>query len=131
LAILDYKTGFVPAQQAVADGRAPQLPLEAAMAAAGGFGAELQAATAELTYWQMTGGFEPGKATPLFNGKESELQAAIERAIRGLEQLIDQYDEADRCYLAQPNPAWRPRFSDYAHLARVAEWSLAAEAEDA
>jgi ATP-dependent helicase/nuclease subunit B len=67
----------------------------------------------------------------LFNGKESELQAAIERAIRGLEQLIDQYDEADRCYLAQPNPAWRPRFSDYAHLARVAEWSLAAEAEDA
>jgi ATP-dependent helicase/nuclease subunit B len=131
LAILDYKTGFVPSQQAVADGRAPQLPLEAAMAAAGGFGAELRAATAELTYWQMTGGFEPGKATPLFNGKESEVQAAIERAIRGLEKLIDQYDEADRCYLAQPNPAWRPRFSDYAQLARVAEWSLAAEAEDA
>jgi ATP-dependent helicase/nuclease subunit B len=131
LAILDYKTGFVPAQQAVADGRAPQLPLEAAMAAAGGFGAEFHAPTAELTYWQMTGGFEPGKATPLFNGKEGDLQAAIERAIRGLEKLIDQYDEADCCYLAQPNPAWRPRFSDYAHLARVAEWLLAAEAEEA
>jgi ATP-dependent helicase/nuclease subunit B len=131
LAILDYKTGFVPSQKSVADGTAPQLPLEAAMAAAAGFGAELQAATAELTYWQLTGGFEPGKATRLFNGKESDLQAAIERAIRGLERLIDQYDEADRSYLAHPNPAWAPRFSDYAQLARVAEWSLAADAEDA
>ena len=130
LAILDYKTGFVPTQQAVADGRAPQLPLEAAMADAGGFGEELQATTAELTYWQMTGGFEPGKATPLFHGKDSELQAAIGRAIRGLQDLIDQYDEPDRCYLAQPNPAWRPRFSDYTQLARVAEWSLAGEDED-
>jgi ATP-dependent helicase/nuclease subunit B len=130
LAILDYKTGFVPSQKSVADGRAPQLLLEAAMAAAGGFGAELQAATTELTYWQLTGGFEPGKATPLFNGKASELQTAIERAIRGLENLIDQYDEPGRCYLAQPNPAWAPRFSDYAQLARVAEWSLAAETED-
>ena len=64
-------------------------------------------------------------------GKADELQAAIERAIRGLEHLIDQYDEVDRCYLAQPNPAWTPRFSDYAQLARVAEWSLAAEPEEA
>jgi ATP-dependent helicase/nuclease subunit B len=131
LAILDYKTGFVPSQKAVAEGMAPQLPLEAAMAAAGGFGAELQAATAELTYWQLTGGFEPGKATALFSGKADDLQGVVERAIRGLEKLIDQYDEADRCYLARPNPAWTPRFSDYTQLARVAEWSLAAEAEEA
>ncbi len=131
LAILDYKTGFVPSQKSVAGGMAPQLPLEAAIAAAGGFGASLQATTAELTYWQLTGGFEPGKITALFNGKDSDLQAAIETAIRGLETLIDQYDEADRCYLARPNPAWAPRFSDYAQLARVAEWSLAAEVDDA
>ncbi len=131
LAILDYKTGFVPSQKSVAEGNAPQLPLEAAIAAAGGFGAELQAATAELTYWQLTGGFEPGKATVLFNGKTDDLQAAIAEAIGGLEQLIDQYDEADRCYLARPNPAWSPRFSDYAQLARVAEWALAAEEENA
>lgn len=131
LAILDYKTGFVPSQKSVAEGRAPQLPLQAAMAAAGGFGPELQANTAELTYWQLTGGFEPGKATVLFSGKADDLQAAINRAIRGLERLIDQYDEADRCYLARPYPAWAPRFSDYMQLARVAEWSLAAEAEDA
>jgi ATP-dependent helicase/nuclease subunit B len=44
--------------------------------------------------------------------------------------LIDQYDEPARCYLAQPNPAWTPRFSDHAQLARVAEWSLAAEEDE-
>jgi ATP-dependent helicase/nuclease subunit B len=131
LAILDYKTGFVPSQRAVAGGLAPQLPLEAAIAATGGFGTNLQADTAELTYWQLTGGFEAGKATNLFDGEASDLRAVIEGAIRGLEKLIDQYDEADRCYLAQPNPAWTPRFSDYAQLARVAEWSLAAGEEDA
>ena len=127
LAILDYKTGFVPSQKLVADGLAPQLPLEAAMALAGGFGPEFRAETAELTYWQLTGGFEPGDATALFKGQDSDLAKAIERAIRGLETLIDQYDEPARCYLAQPNPAWTPRFSDHAQLARVAEWSLAAE----
>ena len=130
LAILDYKTGSVPTQKQVASDRAPQLPLEAAIAAAGGFGPELRAATAELTYWQLTGGFEPGKATVLFKGDETELRAAIGRAASGLETLIDQYDEPDRCYLAQPNPAWIPRFSDHAQLARVAEWQVAVEADD-
>ncbi len=131
LAILDYKTGFVPSQKTVLEGLAPQLPLEAAMAERGGFGPALRAGTAEMTYWQLTGGVEPGKATPLFKGKDSELQEAIEKAIRGLEQLIDQYDEPERCYLAQPNPARAPRFSDHTQLARVAEWSLAADEEDA
>jgi ATP-dependent helicase/nuclease subunit B len=130
LAILDYKTGQIPSQKDVERGLAPQLPLEAAMAAAGGFGAELQAATAELTYWQLTGGFEAGKAVPLFDKKDSERQTVIDDALRGLETLIDQYDRPDQCYLAQPHPSWAPRFSDHAQLARVAEWSLAADEEE-
>jgi ATP-dependent helicase/nuclease subunit B len=101
------------------------------MALAGGFGPELRAATAELTYWQLTGGYEPGKATLLFKDKDSDLATAIDEAIRGLERLIDQYDEPDRCYFAQPHPAWTPRFSDHAQLARVAEWSAAAEEDEA
>lgn len=100
------------------------------MAAAGGFGPALRADTAELTYWQLTGGYEPGKATPLFKGKDADLLAAIDRAIRGLEKLIDEYDDPTQCYLAQPNPSWAPRFSDHTQLARVAEWSTAAD-EDA
>ena len=45
LAILDYKTGSPPTQKAVDDGLAPQLLLEAAMAAEGGFGPELRGQT--------------------------------------------------------------------------------------
>jgi ATP-dependent helicase/nuclease subunit B len=101
------------------------------MAAGGGFGPEFRSATAELTYWQLTGGFEPGKATLLFNNKDAVRQAVIDEALRGLENLIDQYDQPDRAYLARPHPAWTPRFSDYAQLARVAEWALAADEEEA
>lgn len=130
LAILDYKTGLVPSEKDVERGLAPQLPLEAAIAAGGGFGPDLRAGTAELTYWHLTGGYEPGKAISLFDKKDGERQAAIDSALRGLEKLIDQYDEPDRCYLAQPRPSWAPRFSDHAQLARVAEWSLAVAEED-
>jgi ATP-dependent helicase/nuclease subunit B len=130
LAILDYKTGSVPSKKAVEDGLAPQLPLEAAMAALGGFGPDWRAATTELTYWRLNGGFEAGEVSQLFKGKDSALRAAIDGAIGGLEQLIDQYDEPGRCYLAQPNPSLTPRFSDYAQLERVAEWSLAGEDDE-
>ncbi|MGH7210595.1 MAG: PD-(D/E)XK nuclease family protein, partial [Acetobacteraceae bacterium] len=55
LAILDYKTGSVPGQGDVEAGLAPQLPLEAAMARAGAFGAAMAGETAELAYWHITG----------------------------------------------------------------------------
>jgi ATP-dependent helicase/nuclease subunit B len=129
LAILDYKTGSAPSRKAVMEGLAPQLTLEAAMAEAGGFGPDLKAATAELTYWELKGGYESGKAIELFKGSQDALLAAVNDALRGLEKLIDDYDQPDRCYFAQPNPLWTPRFSDHAQLARVAEWSLAEEDE--
>lgn len=130
LAILDYKTGLVPSQIDVDAGLAPQLLLEAAMAARGGFGETVTARTAELIYWQLNGGFVPGKATLLFKGDGDRIHAAVEDAWRSLGALIDQYDEPGRCYLARPHPSWSPRFSDHAQLARVAEWSLAVEEED-
>ena len=37
------------------------------------------------------------------------------------------YDAPDRCYLSQPQPGFAPRFSDYAQLARVAEWAAAGD----
>jgi ATP-dependent helicase/nuclease subunit B len=131
LAILDYKTGQVPSRKELDLGLAPQLPLEAAMAAAGVFGADLRGVAAELTYWHLTGGYQPGDSTKLFDRKDDDLRAEIDKALRGLEKLIDRYDEPERCYLAHPYPAWSPRFSDYAQLARVAEWSLATDEDEA
>jgi ATP-dependent helicase/nuclease subunit B len=127
LAILDYKTGTPPSQQEVEAGLAPQLLLEAAMAAVGGFGAAATGHAAELIYWHLTGGFVAGEARSLFRGKEPAIAEAVAAAECKLGELIDAFDQFDRAYLAHPHPDWAPRFSDYAQLARVAEWSAAGE----
>jgi len=123
LAILDYKTGAVPTAVQVEQGLAPQLPLEAAMAAAGVFGPELEGRTAELTYWHLSGGFEPGKETKLFKHSPDETASEAAKAERALIALVAAFDDPDRAYLSRPHPGAAPRFSDYTQLARVAEWA--------
>jgi ATP-dependent helicase/nuclease subunit B len=118
LAIIDYKTGRVPSQLEIAAGYAPQLPLEAAIAMQGGFGAPA-AAPAALLFWQVTGGREPGR---VITAGEDPLQLAI-AAKAGLARLIAAFDRAETPYPARPRPEFAPAFSDYLHLARVAEWS--------
>jgi ATP-dependent helicase/nuclease subunit B len=130
VAILDYKTGRVPARAEVEIGLAPQLPLEAMIASAGGYQGLPQAITAELVYWQLTGGYEPGKECPVFGGGGDADPFPLDETRRGLERLIDQYDQPDCPYLARPNPTWAPRFSDFAILARVGEWATPGVAED-
>ncbi len=130
LAILDYKTGSPPTQKAVEDGLAPQLLLEAAMAAEGGFGPDLRGTTAGLIYWHLSGGLDPGKATPLFKKNPADLAHAVLDAKDRLCDLIDAFDKPSRAYLSRPHPGLAPRFSDYEQLARVAEWSAAADSDE-
>ncbi len=127
LAILDYKTGTPPSQKEVDAGLAPQLLLEAAMAEAGAFGDGIRGATEELTYWHLTGGFHAGEERTLFKRDAAAIAAAVADARAALSSLIDAYDVPDRCYLSQPQPGYAPRFSDYAQLARVAEWVAAGD----
>ena len=127
LAILDYKTGAPPSQSAVDQGFAPQLPLEAAMAQAGGFGPDLIGQVTELTYWHLTGGFEAGEARRLFKGDAERIGEAVVAAAGSLQELIAWFDRPETPYLSVPHPARAPRFSDYAQLARRAEWSEAGD----
>ena len=55
--------------------------------------------------------------------------AIAEEATAGLRALIAHFDRAETPYRSRPRPDHAPRFTDYAHLARVKEWSLAAETE--
>ena len=45
------------------------------MAAAGAFGEDLRGEAAELTYWHLTGGFEPGEVRSLFKANARAIAA--------------------------------------------------------
>ncbi len=129
LAILDYKTGTPPSGRAVDDGLAPQLPLEAAMVRLGGFGEELAGEVGELAYWQISGGFEPGRIHTLQKGDAALTSGLATEAHEKLQALVAAFDDPATPYLSQPSSGAAPRFSDYAQLARVAEWAAAGEGE--
>ena len=123
IAILDYKTGAPPSAKQVEDGRAPQLPLEAAMVQVGAFEGVAPGDVAELTYWHISGGAEPGRVVLLFKGDAARTAEMAGQAGSNLKSLIADFDDASRPYLSQPAPGAAPRFSDYVRLARVAEWA--------
>ena len=126
LCLVDYKTGTLPTGTSVLEGWSSQLVLEAAMARIGGFGPELAGETSELTYWRLSGGHEPGREMrPVKDA--AELQDLVDRCWDALWGLVGAYDDPSQPYLSQPRPGSVPRYSDYALLARVAEWSAARE----
>jgi ATP-dependent helicase/nuclease subunit B len=119
LTIIDYKTGALPKPREIEFGFGPQLPLEAAIAAAGGFAGVGQAEVAALQFWRLTGG---NPAAEIKDVKADPMESA-DVALEGLQRLVAAFDSPDTAYQSEPDPEFAPRFSDYAHLARVKEWS--------
>lgn len=119
--LIDYKTGQVPSAKAVESGRAPQLPLEALIAASGGFKGLPKADAVRLHYIRATGGTPPGEDRVL---KLGDLAAVVATAHDGVEGLITDYDDPDMPYRALRRASFATAypFDEFAHLARVREW---------
>ncbi|HWA48341.1 MAG TPA: double-strand break repair protein AddB [Dongiaceae bacterium] len=119
LAILDYKTGAPPKDDEVALGFAPQLTLEAAMAERGAFTGIAAAPVTELAHWRLSGSGEGGEEKPI----KGDLADLARAAYDGLVHLLAHYSADNAAYPASPDPLFAPRYDDYTHLARNAEWS--------
>jgi ATP-dependent helicase/nuclease subunit B len=127
LTIIDYKTGAPPTDPQVHAGYAPQLPLEAVIAQAGGFAELPTAPVAELAYWRLSGGTPPGFIRAIRDDPAALAAAAAE----GLARLVAAFDDPNTPYHPAPNPLRRVplAYDDYAHLARHAEWSGGGDGE--
>jgi ATP-dependent helicase/nuclease subunit B len=115
LAVIDYKTGSVPKRPEIEAAIAVQLPLEGAIARAGGFGIA-GAPVAALEHWKL-GGNPVGKREAASDAPE----ALIGAVLREVTAHIARFDDAATPYRPVPRERWKPRYSDYAHLERLEE----------
>lgn len=117
--LVDYKTGAPPSAKDVRAGNAPQLALEALLAEEGAFEGVAAAPVEALEYWKLTGALDPGEVKRL----DVEMPELVAEARRAVEGLADRFLFGRAPFLARPHPG-RAAKADYAHLARIAEWSV-------
>ena len=129
-AILDYKTGVTPGRKEVLALGKPQLVLEAAILRRGGFeGIPRGASVSRLAYWRLAGADRAGEIREFTRDKDFDPNALAEAVLEKLRRLIEAYDDPATPYRPVPDPQAAPPHNDYAHLARIKEWSLAAPGE--
>jgi ATP-dependent helicase/nuclease subunit B len=130
-AIIDYKSGFVPKTGDVEQGLSPQLPLEALMLEKGAFEKIASGKVTDLVYWRVTGSGQKPVERKSVVGRDTNIAQIVSAAENGLKSLVDLFDKPETPYLSQPRAEAKPHFSDYEHLARVKEWGIAGEEEEA
>ena len=123
-AILDYKTGATPTKAQVEELLTPQLPLEAAILAEGGFPEIGKRLTEELIYLSLADGKKAARPVQIDNA-----QALAQEAAEKLARRIARFDDKDTPYLSRVRPYRTDSVGDYDHLARVREWSVSGAEE--
>ena len=117
-AIIDYKTGALPRKNWTATFLAPQLPLEGAILARGGFDGVPKMDVGELLYVKLSGGARPGEP------RELEHAATLPgAALAKLQSLVALFDDPATPYVPRVHPRTLDQEGDYDHLARVREWA--------
>ncbi len=124
--IIDYKTGAVPSAREVRAGLAPQLTLQAAILARGGFTAVAPMEVSAVSYVKLSGGDPAGEDKGPDLG--ADLPQVVAQHVAGLVKLIAAYRNADQPYLPRAMMKHEDDASDYDHLSRYREWALAGEA---
>ena len=120
LIITDYKTGTPPDNKEVTTGTAPQLPLEAAIAREAGFEGIDTKTIVALRYVSARGGTPAGEEKIV---KADDVHALADACIASLGKLVADFDNEAHPYRAVRRARFDYRYDDFAHLARVAEWS--------
>ena len=72
-----------------------------------------------------------GGAERRAGGENADIRKLAEKHFAGLTMLLDAFDHKETPYLSRPFPKFASRFSDYDHLARVKEWAIAGDDEEA
>jgi ATP-dependent helicase/nuclease subunit B len=131
LRIIDFKTGAPPSKAQVEKGFAPQLTLEAELAARAGFPPLAGPTPVEaLLYLKLH--HDPkgwAKDKPLDFGDESLADVAARHLDRLLEHL-DALRSGREAYVSRRAPDYIRYASPYDHLARVKEWAAASESDE-
>ncbi len=125
-AILDYKTGAPPSSRQVETLLAPQLPLEGAILAEGGFAEIAEHTAAELIYMKLAGGPVPGELRRV----KGDIAALVEKSAEFLAARIAMFDDESVPYPSRVAPYRADIAGTYDHLARVREWSLSGWKDD-
>ncbi len=123
--IVDYKTGAAPSNKEMRVGLAPQLPLEAAIARAGGF-PDLPkiASVSEIAVMRLSGGNPAGKTQLFVPGNQfTSSDELADFNLARLKDLLAAFAHEEQPYHPIPRPKWRLRYGKYDHLARIQEWS--------
>jgi ATP-dependent helicase/nuclease subunit B len=126
LRIIDFKTGAPPSKAQVEKGFAPQLTLEAELAARAGFDGFVGATPVEaLIYLKLH--HDPkgwAKDKPLDFGEESVADVAA-RHLKHLLEHLDALRSGRESFVSRRAPDYIKYASPYDQLARVKEWSAA------
>jgi ATP-dependent helicase/nuclease subunit B len=139
LAIIDFKTGQVPTARQQKAGLAPQLPLEAALAALAPFSpapdrraseaALGPASAAEAIHVALKPGL--GDEPSSKRGAETDLGAEAARHLDGFRAMVLQFRTGARGFTSRFAPEHQRHDGDFDRLARVKEWSSTGEDSDA